>query len=110
MRVPSEPPMQRSLRPQDPPAGSDAAWEEVDLHGLRPEQALRRLEQALHAARVRGSTSLLVITGRGWGNDRNEPVLRERMAAWLRSALGRSYGVRDVTVAAKGGALLVRLG
>jgi len=81
----------------------------VDLHGLYPDQALRRLAQALHTARVRGDDELLVITGRGMGNERGEPVLRRRVEAWLRGAPGRERGVVDVRVTSKGGALQVRL-
>lgn len=80
----------------------------VDLHGLRPEQALRRLEQFLHGARVRGSPRLLVITGRGLGNREGKAVLRERVVAWLRGPEGRRYDVIDVQLASKGGALEVR--
>ena len=36
---------------------------EVDLHGLRPDAALRRIEQELHAARVRGAGRIRLITG-----------------------------------------------
>ncbi len=81
----------------------------VDLHGLRPEQALRRLSQELHAARVRGTSQLLVITGRGWGNLEQKPILRKKVEAWLRGPEGRDFGVADVQVAHKGGALEVRL-
>lgn len=82
----------------------------VDLHGLPPDQALRRLAQALHAARVRGRPELLVITGAGWGNPTQQPVLRKRVEAWLRGPDGRALGVRDVQVVHRGGALEVRLG
>ena len=80
----------------------------VDLHGLAPDRALRRLEQALHAARVRGETRLHVITGRGWGNLAQKPVLRPRVEAWLRQHGGR-FGVARVAVVMKGGALDVDL-
>ncbi|MFT5288694.1 MAG: DNA-nicking Smr family endonuclease [Planctomycetota bacterium] len=90
---------------QPPPADSS-----VDLHGLRPEDAQRRLERELHSARVRGHSTLLVITGRGLGNERLEPVLRQRISVWLRGPEGRARGVKDVVVEAKGGALRVRLG
>ena len=81
----------------------------VDLHGLRPEQALRRLAQELHAARVRGEEELLVITGRGWGNAEQKPVLRRRVEEWLRGPEGRRLGVREACVTSKGGALRVLL-
>jgi DNA-nicking Smr family endonuclease len=82
----------------------------VDLHGLHPDQALRRLEQELHAVRVRGGRELLVITGRGLGNREWKPVLRQRVEAWLRGPEGRRLGVKDFRVVAKGGALEVELG
>jgi DNA-nicking Smr family endonuclease len=82
---------------------------EVDLHGLRPDQALRRVGQALHAARVRRSHFLLVITGRGIGNRQGVPVLRQAVEAWLRSAEARAQGVRDVRRSRDGGSLEVRL-
>lgn len=88
---------------RDPPSS------EVDLHGLSPERALRRLAQELHAARVSGETRLRVITGRGWGNREQKPVLRKRVEAWLRGPDGRGFGVSDVQVTSKGGALDVRL-
>ena len=83
--------------------------EAVDLHGLTVEQGLRRVAQALHAARVRGRTRLLVVTGAGWGNPDRKPVLRPRIEAWLRGPEGRGLGVKDVRRVSKGGALEVRL-
>ena len=83
--------------------------EEVDLHGLSVERALRRVAQALHAARVRGLDRLLVITGAGWGNPDGKPVLRPRVEAWLRGPEGRSAGVKDVRRVHRDGALEVLL-
>ncbi len=37
---------------------------EIDLHGLRPDDALRRVAQELHACRVKHRERLKVITGR----------------------------------------------
>lgn len=82
----------------------------VDLHGLHPDAALRRLAQALHTARVQGSSKLLVITGRGLGNLAQQPVLRGRVEAWLRGPDGRSLGVKGLDRARGGGALEVHLG
>lgn len=83
---------------------------EIDLHGLSPDQALRRLAQELHACRVLGLDQALVITGRGWGNARREPVLRGHVEVWLETPEARSLGVRGWRRTAKGGALEVRLG
>lgn len=91
--------------PEDPHDESES----VDLHGLPPDQALRRLAQALHAARVRGRSSFLVITGAGWGNPEQKPVLRTKVEAWLRSPEGRALGVRSVERVHRGGALFLRL-
>ncbi len=87
----------------------DSSPPSVDLHGLKPDQALRRLSQALHAARVRGARRLLVITGRGHGNATGKPVLRGRVEAWLRGPEGRAQGVRGLDRARGGGALDVHL-
>lgn len=93
--------------PSDRPAGGPPR--RVDLHGLRPDDALRRLERELHAARVRGAQWLEVITGAGHGNRRGEPVLRTRVEAWLGSEAARARGVRGFRRVARGGALEVRL-
>ncbi|MDF1799557.1 MAG: Smr/MutS family protein [Planctomycetota bacterium] len=82
---------------------------QIDLHGLRPEVALGRLGQGLHAARVRGESEVLVVTGRGWGNRDQQPVLRQRVESWLQGPEGRRAGVRGFQQRAKGGALLVKL-
>ena len=83
--------------------------EEVDLHGVRPEAALRKLQQALHSARVLGQSELLVICGRGWGNADQKPILRAKLEAWLASPGGRQAGVQSWSRTAKGGALLLSL-
>lgn len=83
---------------------------EIDLHGLAPEGALRRLAQELHAARVRGLGRVRVITGRGLGNRKRQPVLRGRVEAWLAGPDGRRLGVRSFRRDSLGGALVVELG
>lgn len=87
----------------------DDDGEAVDLHGLSVEKALRRVAQALHAARVKGRKRLLVITGAGWGNADQKPVLRPRIEAWLRGPEGRALGVKDVRRTHRDGALGVTL-
>jgi DNA-nicking Smr family endonuclease len=82
---------------------------EVDLHRLRAEEAVRRLQRELHTCRVRGAERLVVITGLGFGNRRQEPVLRTKVEAWLRSDEARRLGVRSFERVHRGGALAVRL-
>lgn len=82
---------------------------EIDLHGLPPVQALRRLGQELHSCRQRRVDRVLVITGRGWGNKLQQPVLRPKVEDWLRGADGQRLGVLGFELHSDGGALLVRL-
>jgi DNA-nicking Smr family endonuclease len=96
--------------PPGPEDDSDDLYE-LDLHGKSPEDALRMLSRELHSARVLGRGWVRVVTGRGLGNARQEPILRERVAAWLRGPEGARYGAVDVQVEMRtgGGSLLVRL-
>jgi len=82
---------------------------EIDLHGLTVAQALRRVAQELHAARVRGLARVIVITGAGWGNRDQKPVLRPELEAWLRGPAGRAAGVKDVQRTRGDGALELTL-
>jgi DNA-nicking Smr family endonuclease len=90
-------------------AGDGDDLQSVDLHGLRPEEALARLARALHRARVQGERRLEVITGRGYGNLRLEPVLRTKVEAWLLGPDGRRFGVLQVARTHRGGCLEVTL-
>lgn len=82
---------------------------ELDLHGMRPEAALRQLSRALHTSRVRGFRQLLVITGRGLGNAAQEPILRQMVEEWLRGPDGQRAGARGFQRTNKGGALLLKV-
>ena len=81
----------------------------MDLHGLTPEAAFRKLSRELHAARVRRDAELLVITGRGFGNAAQVPILRGQVERFLRSDDGARAGVLGFTTTSRGGALLVSL-
>jgi DNA-nicking Smr family endonuclease len=88
--------------PHEPPT-------EIDLHGLKPDAALRRLGRELHTSRLRRLAEVLVITGRGWGNPQQKPVLRPLVEAWLRGPEGKRLGVVHFEEHSRGGALLVSL-
>ena len=87
---------------EDPPPS-------VDLHGFRPDEALRRAAREIHACRVRGIGRLKVITGRGWGNLLQQPVLRPKVEQWLSGPEGRRAGVLGFVVADDGGSLVVEI-
>src|SRR5689334_15949521 len=70
------------------------------------ERALRR---ELHAARVRGEAGLIAITGLGFGNAAQVPVLRNHVEAWLAAAEAKKLGVQGFRRVHRGGALEIRL-
>jgi DNA-nicking Smr family endonuclease len=82
---------------------------EVDLHGKRPEDALRHLARELHSARHRRLTEVLVITGQGFGNALHKPILRGKVEQWLLGPEGQRLGVQGFERTSRGGALRVRL-
>lgn len=94
-----------ALKPAPPPDPDHS----VDLHGLRPEQALRRLAQTVHAVRVQGGRELLVVTGRGWGNPLQQPILRTRVETWVASPEGQRLRLRVLRTVHQGGALVLGL-
>ena len=96
-------------RSRDPHGEDSEPALEIDLHGVTPEQALRRLGQGLHAAAVRGASRVLVITGKGLGNLAQKPILRGKVEEWLRGPEGQRAHVEGFARVHKGGALEVRL-
>lgn len=82
---------------------------EVDLHRLSWSEAGRVLRRELHAARVRGEAGLVAITGLGFGNATQEPVLRTQVEHWLASDEARHLGVLGFRRVHRGGALEIKL-
>jgi DNA-nicking Smr family endonuclease len=58
---------------------------ELDLHGLRREEAHRALRTALREALAGGARCVLIVHGRGMRSE-SEPVLRASLAEWLAEA------------------------
>lgn len=58
---------------------------QLDLHGLRREEALTALPRFLRSAQQKGQKAVLVITGKG-NHSAEEPILQQAVASWLREA------------------------
>jgi DNA-nicking Smr family endonuclease len=89
--------------------GSHKPLPEVDLHRLSWSAAGRVLRRELHAARVRGEAGLIAITGLGFGNAAQKPVLRSHVEHWLASDEARHLGVLGFRRVHREGALEIRL-
>jgi DNA-nicking Smr family endonuclease len=64
-------------------AGQWAVQDEIDLHGLRSEEARVLLGEFLTSAYKRGLRCLRVIHGKGLRSPGGEPVLKKRIGAWM---------------------------
>lgn len=58
---------------------------QLDLHGLKREEALDALKNFLNSARLKEQKAVLIITGKG-NHSPEEPVLQQAVAGWLRDA------------------------
>ena len=56
---------------------------QLDLHGLRREEARERLNRFIHDARRSGLRCVRVIHGKGNGSPGREPVLKAKVRTWL---------------------------
>lgn len=56
---------------------------EIDLHGLRRDEAREALQQFMRQSRRRGVRCVRVIHGKGLGSPGKSPVLKSRVRAWL---------------------------
>jgi len=83
---------------------------QLDLHGLRRDEARERLSGFVHDARRHGLRCVRVIHGKGNGSPGREPVLKSKVKTWL----GQKQEVIAFTQARAcdggAGALLVLLG
>jgi DNA-nicking Smr family endonuclease len=71
--------------------GHWAIQAEIDLHGLRRDEARERLAAFVRAATLRGQRCLRVVHGKGHGSPGRQPVLKSRVQRWL--------GQRDEVIA-----------
>ncbi|MEW6705424.1 MAG: Smr/MutS family protein [Pseudomonadota bacterium] len=63
--------------------GEWAIQAQLDLHGLRREEARERLAEFLHDAGRHGLRCVRVVHGKGLGSPGREPVLKGKVRAWL---------------------------
>ena len=56
---------------------------QLDLHGLRREEARERLNRFLHDARRGGLRCVRIVHGKGNGSPGREPVLKSKVKTWL---------------------------
>ncbi|CAH2777126.1 MAG: Smr domain protein [uncultured Paraburkholderia sp.] len=56
---------------------------QIDLHGMRREEAREALAEFIRESVKRGLRCLRVIHGKGLGSIRKEPVLKGKVRAWL---------------------------
>jgi DNA-nicking Smr family endonuclease len=56
---------------------------ELDLHGLRRDQARERLGEFLRDAARRGARCVRIVHGKGHGSPGREPVLKLKVKSWL---------------------------
>ncbi|HWH84793.1 MAG TPA: Smr/MutS family protein [Burkholderiaceae bacterium] len=60
-----------------------AVQAQLDLHGARRDEAREQLTGFIHAARRGGLRCVRVIHGKGNGSPGREPVLKNKVKAWL---------------------------
>lgn len=56
---------------------------QIDLHGLRRDEARARLTEFLRASARQGRRCLRVVHGKGHGSPGREPVLKAKVQRWL---------------------------
>lgn len=66
--------------------GQWALQAELDLHGLRREEAREALQAFLRQARAQGLRCVRVVHGKGHGSPGREPILKVRVQRWLAQA------------------------
>ncbi len=86
-QAPARPPRPRVRRLKTRPKNLRVD-DQIDLHGLRTEPALRRLEHFVAEAAASGLRTVLVITGKGHHSPGGRGVLKQKVEEWIR---GRSH-------------------
>ena len=57
--------------------------DQLDLHGMRRDEAREMIVEFLRQAAVRGIRCVRIVHGKGLGSVNNEPVLKKLVHKWL---------------------------
>ena len=60
-----------------------ALQKQLDLHGLRTDEAREALGQFLREAQIKGWRCVRVVHGKGLGSPGRQPVLKDKVRRWL---------------------------
>ncbi len=90
--------------------GQWAIQDQLDLHGLRREEAREALAQFIRGAEQRGLRCLRVVHGKGHGSPGKEPVLKAKVQRWLAQRREVIAFAQAVGPQGGAGALIVLLG
>jgi DNA-nicking Smr family endonuclease len=82
---------------------------EFDLHGLNTDEARKQMVRFLDWCGLRGLRMIRIIHGKGLGSPNREPVLKQRVRAWLMQRDEVLAYCRARPAAGGGGALIVLL-
>jgi DNA-nicking Smr family endonuclease len=63
--------------------GQWAIQAQIDLHGLRRDEARETLSDFIHRSHAQGRRCLRVVHGKGHGSPGREPVLKAKVQRWL---------------------------
>ncbi|MBL8362467.1 MAG: Smr/MutS family protein [Rubrivivax sp.] len=91
-------------------SGHWAIQGEIDLHGLRRDEAREQLAAFLRLAQRRGQRCLRVVHGKGNGSPGREPVLKGKVHRWLSQHAGVLAFAQAGANDGGAGALIVLLG
>jgi DNA-nicking Smr family endonuclease len=89
--------------------GQWALQGEIDLHGLRREEARDALAEFLRQAVRRGQRCLRVVHGKGHGSPGKQPVLKAKVQRWLAQSADVVAFTQASGPEGGGGALMVLL-
>lgn len=90
--------------------GEWAVQREIDLHGLRREEAREALAAFIRQAHLHGIRCVRVVHGKGLGSPDKTPVLKERVHSWLTQKRQVMAFVQARPLEGGAGAVLVLLG